>query len=80
MCSALHLAAEMFRAKAGINLVHVPYKGSGPAMAALLGGELRVVRCAPEYQFAMHTVKFWQNSNSPRTGTVTLRFTAAKSQ
>ena len=40
--SALHLAAEMFRAETGINLVHVPYKGGGPAMTALLGGEVQL--------------------------------------
>jgi tripartite-type tricarboxylate transporter receptor subunit TctC len=35
-----HLAMEMFRSRAGIDLVHVPYKGGGPAMFGLLGGEV----------------------------------------
>ena len=35
--SANHLAMEMFRALAGIDVVHVPYKGFGPAMTDLLG-------------------------------------------
>lgn len=39
----LHLAAEMFRKQAGVNLVHVPYKGSPPAVTALLSGEVAVV-------------------------------------
>ena len=34
-----HLAAELFKAMANIRIVHIPYKGSGPALNALLGGE-----------------------------------------
>lgn len=34
-----HLAAELFKSMANINIVHIPYKGSGPALNALLGGE-----------------------------------------
>jgi len=36
-----HLSAELLRIVAGINVVHVPYKGAGPAMTALLGGEVQ---------------------------------------
>jgi tripartite-type tricarboxylate transporter receptor subunit TctC len=35
-----HLALEMFKTRAGINVLHVPYKGNGPAMADLLGGQV----------------------------------------
>ena len=36
-----HLTAELFKSTAGgLNITHVPYKGSAPAMAALLGGEI----------------------------------------
>jgi tripartite-type tricarboxylate transporter receptor subunit TctC len=35
----LHIAAELFRIQAGINMAHVPYKGAGPALAAVVGGE-----------------------------------------
>ncbi len=35
-----HLAAELFRAMTGVAIVRVAYKGSGPALTALLGGEL----------------------------------------
>jgi tripartite-type tricarboxylate transporter receptor subunit TctC len=35
-----HLATEMFRAMAGIDLVHVPYKGAAPAMTDLLAGQI----------------------------------------
>ena len=35
----LHLAAELFKMVVGINMVHVPYKGAGPAASAVLAGE-----------------------------------------
>ena len=38
--SANHLSMEMFRAATGIEVVHVPYKGFGPAMTDLLGGQV----------------------------------------
>lgn len=41
--SAIHLAGELFKSKAGVDIVHVPYKGAGPAMAALLGGEVEIM-------------------------------------
>ncbi len=41
--SAIHLAGELFKSKAGVEMVHVPYKGAGPAMAALLGGEVEMM-------------------------------------
>jgi tripartite-type tricarboxylate transporter receptor subunit TctC len=39
----LHLAAEMFKARAGIDIVHIAYKGGGPAAAAVLGGEAQII-------------------------------------
>ena len=38
--SANHLALEMFRQRAGIDVTHVPYKSGSPAVAALMGGEV----------------------------------------
>jgi len=35
-----HLTGEMFRQRAGIDILHVPYKGSAPAMNDLLGGQV----------------------------------------
>lgn len=37
-----HLAAEMFASAAGIQLLHVPYKGSGPALTAVVAGEVQM--------------------------------------
>ena len=38
--SSPHLAAELFRVKAGLEMVHVPYRGSAPAIADLIGGRV----------------------------------------
>jgi tripartite-type tricarboxylate transporter receptor subunit TctC len=38
--SAIHLAGELFKSKAGINVVHVPYKGAAPALTALLSSDV----------------------------------------
>lgn len=35
-----HMAAELFKARAGLFIVHIPYRGSGPAMTDLLGGQI----------------------------------------
>jgi tripartite-type tricarboxylate transporter receptor subunit TctC len=37
-----HLAGELFKSMAGVDLVHVPYKGSAPALNDLLGGHVRL--------------------------------------
>ena len=39
--SPSHLATEIFKSMAGVELVHVPYKGSGPALADMLGGQIQ---------------------------------------
>ena len=41
--TAPHLAGELLKSLAGINLVHVPYKGGGPAVTAIVGGEVTVL-------------------------------------
>lgn len=40
--SANHLSGELFRTMAGIDMVHVPYKGGAPALSALIAGEVQV--------------------------------------
>ena len=39
--SAGHLAGELFKMMAGVNLVHVPYRGNAPALADLIAGQVR---------------------------------------
>ncbi|RYX95398.1 MAG: tripartite tricarboxylate transporter substrate binding protein [Comamonadaceae bacterium] len=39
--SSLHLAGELFKSMAGINVVHVPYKGTSPAFIDLIGGQVQ---------------------------------------
>jgi tripartite-type tricarboxylate transporter receptor subunit TctC len=39
----IHLAGEMFKQIAGIDMVHVPYKGAGPALTDLLSGNIQVM-------------------------------------
>lgn len=41
--SPLHLAGELLQRRAGIQMVHIPYKGGGPAAAAVLGGEAQLI-------------------------------------
>ena len=38
-----HLTGEMFKSAAGVNLQHVPYKGSAPALTDLLGGQIQLM-------------------------------------
>ncbi len=38
--SGLHLAGELFNSQTGIDLLHVPYKGTGPALTDVLGGQV----------------------------------------
>jgi tripartite-type tricarboxylate transporter receptor subunit TctC len=38
-----HVAGELFKMLAGVNMVHVPYRGQGPAMTGLLGGQIQVL-------------------------------------
>jgi tripartite-type tricarboxylate transporter receptor subunit TctC len=41
--TSLHLAGELLRTVAGINIVHVPYKGAAPAITAMLGDEIQMM-------------------------------------
>jgi tripartite-type tricarboxylate transporter receptor subunit TctC len=44
--SAPHMAGELFKTMAGVNLVHIPYRGQGPALTDLLGGQVQVLFAA----------------------------------
>lgn len=41
--STPHLAGELFNVMAGVRMVHIPYRGSGPAMIGVLGGEATIM-------------------------------------
>lgn len=45
--SAQHLATELFKKTAGVNMVHVPYKGGAPALVDLVAGQVQVMFCSP---------------------------------
>ena len=40
-----NIACELFKMMAGVNLVHVPYRGGAPAVTDLIGGHLQVIFC-----------------------------------
>ncbi|MBT2334158.1 tripartite tricarboxylate transporter substrate binding protein [Variovorax paradoxus] len=40
--STQHIAAELFKDAAGVDIAHVPYKGSGPALVDLIGGQVQL--------------------------------------
>jgi tripartite-type tricarboxylate transporter receptor subunit TctC len=54
-----YVLTEILRAATGMNLVHVPYKGAGPAMTALIAGETQVT-IAP----AVTTLAQWRNQKA----------------
>ncbi len=41
--SVSHVAGELFKMMAGVDMVHVPYRGSGPALTDLIGGRVQVL-------------------------------------
>ena len=41
--TAPHLLAELFKLEAGVNIVHVPYRGTAPMLAAIVAGEVQMV-------------------------------------
>jgi tripartite-type tricarboxylate transporter receptor subunit TctC len=41
--SVTHICGELFKMLSGVNLVHVPYRGGGPALVDLLGGQVQVM-------------------------------------
>lgn len=45
--NTLHLAVEMFATRAGVKLLHVPYKGVAPALNAVLSGEVQMMLIPP---------------------------------
>ena len=66
--SATHLATELFKSIAGVNIVHVPYKGAGPAATDFLGGHVQVL-----FLFNAEQVKANAKSGRLRALAVTTR-------
>jgi tripartite-type tricarboxylate transporter receptor subunit TctC len=42
-----HVAGELFKMMTGVDMVHVPYRGVGPALTDLLGGQMQVMFDSP---------------------------------
>jgi tripartite-type tricarboxylate transporter receptor subunit TctC len=45
--TSLHMTGELFKAMAGVNMVHVPYRGGAPALTDLIGGQVQVMFIGP---------------------------------
>ena len=41
--STIHMSGELFKMMAGVNMVHVPYRGAAPAITDLLAGQVQVM-------------------------------------
>jgi tripartite-type tricarboxylate transporter receptor subunit TctC len=50
--NTIHLSGALFNARAGTDMVHVPYKGAGPAITALLAGEIQMMMATPPLSMA----------------------------
>jgi hypothetical protein len=47
MGTATHMTGELFKKMTGVNMIHVPYRGGGPALADLLAGQVNASHCFP---------------------------------
>ena len=52
--SSAHLAAELFARRAGVSLVHVPYRGGAPAVQSLLAGDVQILWDTPQPSTRSH--------------------------
>jgi tripartite-type tricarboxylate transporter receptor subunit TctC len=52
VATSSHLAAELFCLQAGVKMVHVPYKGAGPAITELIGGQVQMLFANPAASIA----------------------------
>jgi tripartite-type tricarboxylate transporter receptor subunit TctC len=70
--TAQHLCAELFRMMAGVDMVHVPYRGAAPAVSDLIAGQVQVmfdflpssiehIRAGKLRALAMASAKRWQS-------------------
>ena len=61
--SAPHMAGELFKMMAGVNMLHVPYRGQGPAMTDLLSGEVQLL-----FATAPGTIDYVKDRQAARAG------------
>ena len=59
-----HLGAELFKLEAGVNIVHVPYKGGGPAMQDVISGHVKIM-----FSSLVQTTPFIQSGQLKALGT-----------
>ena len=52
-----HLGGELFKLMAGVDILHVPFKGGGPAMIDVVGGHTKVMFCLAGHDHAAHQVR-----------------------
>ena len=62
-----HLGGELFKLTAGVNIVHVPYKGGGPAMQDVISGHVKIV-----FSSLIQTTPFIQSGQLKALGTLSL--------
>ena len=60
--SGNHIAGELFKMMTGVNLVHVPYRGAGPALVDLLGGQRQFsIKCLKRLNIPQHQIAVASN-------------------
>ena len=74
----LHVAMEIFAAAADIKLFHIPYQGGGPAVAALLGGQIDALASGPSA--AIGQIKARQDARARGVGRQAARLDARRAQ
>jgi tripartite-type tricarboxylate transporter receptor subunit TctC len=67
-----HVAGELFKMMAGVDLVHVPYRGAGPAFADLLGGQVQMM-----FDFIPSSVEYVRSGKLRALGVTTTARAAA---
>ena len=63
-----HLGGELFKLKAGVDILHVPFKGGGPAMIDVVGGHTKVMFSLAGADHAAHQVRQAQRARRRRQG------------
>ena len=71
-CGTMHMPMEMLKASANFRMTHIPYTGAGPAVLALLAGQVDAVATEPSTAPAARW-SIWTRPTSKPTGTRTRR-------